>query len=117
MNRGDVVLVDFPYTDGRPGKVRPALVVQNDRDNVRLLDTVIALITGNTSRSDEDTQHLVDPASNSGATSGLHGLSCVLCRHIYTIRQSLIIRRIGTLSDDDLAAVDSCLAVALSLNR
>ena len=47
MKRGEVVLVDFPYTDGRASKVRPALVVQNDQDNALLRDTVVALITGN----------------------------------------------------------------------
>jgi hypothetical protein len=31
--RCDVVVVDFPFTDTRQSKVRPALVVQNDRDN------------------------------------------------------------------------------------
>jgi mRNA-degrading endonuclease toxin of MazEF toxin-antitoxin module len=35
MNRGDVVLVDYPFTTGG-AKVRPALVVQNDRDNARM---------------------------------------------------------------------------------
>jgi mRNA-degrading endonuclease toxin of MazEF toxin-antitoxin module len=31
VNRGDVVLVDYPFGTGGV-KVRPALVVQNDRD-------------------------------------------------------------------------------------
>ena len=44
--RGEVVLVDYPYSDGG-SKIRPALVVQNDRDNARLAKTVIVMITGN----------------------------------------------------------------------
>jgi mRNA-degrading endonuclease toxin of MazEF toxin-antitoxin module len=39
VRRGEVVLVDFPYGGGG-SKVRPALVIQNDRDNVRLLNTM-----------------------------------------------------------------------------
>ena len=35
--RGDVVIVEFPYVDGTRGKNRPALVVQCDRNNQRLL--------------------------------------------------------------------------------
>lgn len=31
--RGDVVMVDFPFTDTGQAKTRPAVVVQNDRDN------------------------------------------------------------------------------------
>lgn len=34
MNRGDVVILDFALYDPTD-KVRPALVVQNDRDNAR----------------------------------------------------------------------------------
>src|SRR5260370_42102707 len=35
VQRGEVVLVDFPYAGGSGSKVRPALVIQNDRDNAR----------------------------------------------------------------------------------
>ncbi len=31
VQRGDVVLVDYPYTTGGGTKVRPVLVIQNDR--------------------------------------------------------------------------------------
>jgi mRNA-degrading endonuclease toxin of MazEF toxin-antitoxin module len=31
--RGDVVIIDFPFTDLPQSKPRPALVIQNDRDN------------------------------------------------------------------------------------
>ncbi|CAN5368342.1 hypothetical protein BH10PLA2_BH10PLA2_11920 [soil metagenome] len=43
--RGDVVLVDFPFSTGAASKVRPALMGQNDRDNQRLQNTIIAHIT------------------------------------------------------------------------
>jgi len=33
VQRGDVVLVDYPYTAGGGTKVRPVLVIQNGRDN------------------------------------------------------------------------------------
>ncbi len=33
IRRGDVVIVDFPFMDTGQSKVRPAVVVQNDRDN------------------------------------------------------------------------------------
>jgi mRNA-degrading endonuclease toxin of MazEF toxin-antitoxin module len=55
---GDVVLVDYPFTTGR-AKVRPALVVQNDRDNARMTNTIVAQISGNTARVNEVTQHLI----------------------------------------------------------
>ena len=45
MKRGDVVLVDWPFAGGAGAKLRPALVVQNDRDNQRLTNTILAMIT------------------------------------------------------------------------
>jgi mRNA interferase MazF len=33
MKRGDVVLVDWPFSGGGSSKIRPALIIQNDRDN------------------------------------------------------------------------------------
>ena len=33
MNRGDVVLVDYPYSDATGRKIRPALIVQSDEKN------------------------------------------------------------------------------------
>ncbi len=62
VNRGDVVLVDYPFTTGG-AKVRPALVVQNDRDNARMTNTIVAQISGNTARVNEATQHLIELAA------------------------------------------------------
>ena len=60
--RGDIVYVETPFYD-RPGsKERPAVVIQCDRNNRRLLSTLIAGITTNTSRAgQEPTQLLIDP--------------------------------------------------------
>jgi mRNA interferase MazF len=49
IQRGDV-MVEFPYTDVARSKVRPAVVVQNNRDNQRLRKTIVAMITGNLRR-------------------------------------------------------------------
>jgi mRNA-degrading endonuclease toxin of MazEF toxin-antitoxin module len=47
VKRGDVVLLDHPFSDATGSKVRPALVVQSDARNVLLTETVVALITKN----------------------------------------------------------------------
>jgi len=82
--RGDVVLIEFPYVDGTHGKIRPALVIQCDRNNSRLQNTVVAMITGNVRfTATEPTQVLVDPKSPEGNSSGLHGRSAVKCENIF----------------------------------
>ena len=45
MNRGDVVLVDWPYSDRTGSKLRPAVVVQADFLNGLIDDTVLVQIT------------------------------------------------------------------------
>jgi mRNA interferase MazF len=116
MTRGDVVIVEFPYTDGTRGKNRPALVIQNDQDNRRLANTVVAMISGNTRHASEPTQVLVDPAKQGGSSSGLHGPSVVKSCNLFTIRQRDVSRTIGRLSDALLAEVDAALKTALGLS-
>jgi mRNA-degrading endonuclease toxin of MazEF toxin-antitoxin module len=89
--RGDVIIVAIPYHD-RPGaKERPALVVQCDRNNARLMSTVVAGITTNLKRvATEPTQFLVDPPSVEGASSALSAPSAVKCENLYTVSQTRI---------------------------
>ena len=98
MKRGDVVIVEFPYVDGRRGKNRPALIVQNDRDNERLTNTIVTMISGNIRNAAEPTQMLIDPSNSEGSSSGLHGLSVVKCNNLFTIARQDILRNIGNLS-------------------
>src|SRR5262245_2802655 len=116
MNRGDVVIVDFPFTSGGVSKVRPALVVQCDRENRRLSKTIIAMITGNLRRATEATHYLVDPATPDGASSNLSGKSRISCINLYTIEQASIIRSIGRLSPVVMQRVDICLKETLGLS-
>jgi mRNA interferase MazF len=113
--RGDVVIVDFPFTDQRTSKVRPALVVQNDQDNQRLRKTIIAMVSGNLRRAGEPTHVLVDPSTPDGNSSGLHGVSAVTCVNLYTVEQSSVIRTIGCLSAATMNQVNAALKAALEL--
>lgn len=115
MNRGDVVLVDFPYTSGLQGKVRPAVVVQNNRDNQRLSKTIVAMVTGNLRRAGEPTHLLIDPATPNQAAAGLHAKSLVVCVNLFTIEQSSVLRTIGQLNSKALDQLNDCLRAALAL--
>jgi mRNA interferase MazF len=115
MKRADVVIVDIPYIEGRGSKKRPALVVQDDHDNQRLTNTIVAMISGNIEHASEPTQLLVDPATTEGSSSGLHGPSVVKCCNLFTIAQADIQRIIGRLSGAMIAKLDDCLKAALDL--
>ncbi len=95
VNRGDVVLVDYPFTTGG-AKVRPALVVQNDRDNVRMTNTIVAQISDNTARVNEPTQDLIELVSEPGC--GLARDSALIATNLLTMHQGDILRVLGALS-------------------
>jgi mRNA interferase MazF len=115
MNRGDVVILDHPYSDGSGSKVRPALVVQNDRDDRRLTNTIVALITGNTSRAGEPTHLLIDVTTAEGSQSGLNRTSAVVCTNLFTVSQTRVRKIIGSLPASLMTKVDGCLKAALEL--
>src|SRR5436305_6676867 len=109
--RGDVVIVDFPYSEQTASKVRRALVVHADALNSARADTILAIITS--ASVGRTTEVLVDIQQEPG--SGLRFDSFVQCDTLVTLDQSLILRVIGTLSAQMMQQVDSCLKVALGL--
>lgn len=116
FNRGEVVLARFPFTDASGAKRRPALVVQCDRNNHRLHDVILALITSNTARAQtEPTQLLIEVATTAGQRSGLLHDSAIKCEHLMTIHEQWIERVIGQLSTETMQQVDQCLRAALEL--
>jgi mRNA interferase MazF len=112
VKRGDVVLVDYPFTAGG-AKVRPAMIVQNDRDNARMANTIVAQISGNLARLHEATQHLVELAAEPGC--GLTRDSALIATNLLTMDQNDIVRVLGSLSAATMAQIDDCLRVALGL--
>lgn len=115
MTRGDLVIVDFRSTNPAAG-VRPALVVQNDRDNARMRKTIVVQVTTNLSRVTELTQLLIDPTHLDWKRSGLKHPSAVACSNIYTIEQIDVARVIGSLSPSTMVEIEKCLKVAMSLS-
>jgi mRNA-degrading endonuclease toxin of MazEF toxin-antitoxin module len=115
MKRGDVVLADFPFQDVPGRKVRPAVVVQNDHDNLTLANTILVMITGNLADRGRPANVFIDPATADGAGSGLHGPSLIKCGNLAAVRQQRIVRIIGHLTDTALQQVDIGLKSALEL--
>jgi mRNA interferase MazF len=115
VRRGDVVLVLYPFASGRGASRRPALIVQNDRDNRRLDNTMIAQITTNVRRAREPTQLLIERSTLEGQQAGLLHDSVVSCNNLATVREDRINRVIGHLPDPLMASIDECLKTALGL--
>jgi mRNA interferase MazF len=116
VQRGDVVIVDYPNTSGAARKRRPAVVVQNDTNNRRLTNTIVVGITSNTSRVHEPTQMLIRVASPEGKQAGVMADSAITCENLLTIENGLISRKIGSLPAAILRQVDACLKLSLGLS-
>ena len=115
VHRGDIVLVDFPYSDQTGSKVRPALVVQSNVWNQVLDDTILALITSSHRRVGAATQCSIDISTAEGEQTGLRFNSIVQCENLITYDQSLTLRVLGSLSDSAMQQIDVCLKAALGI--
>jgi mRNA interferase MazF len=114
VSRGEIVLVDYPFSDRTGSKVRPALVVQTDSLNQRIDDTILAAISRSTHRA-SPTQLYIALATPEGKATGLRQNSMIQCENLLTYDQRLIITTIGRLLPSQMLQVDQCLRHALSL--
>lgn len=115
MKRGDVVRVDLPRPSGKPGReqfgIRPAIIVQDDA--MSSLPTVLVVpCTSQVLRLRlNGTVRLLPTPSN-----GLSVESVALTHQVRAIDRNRIVSVDGTLSADDLAAVDHELRRLLKLH-
>jgi mRNA-degrading endonuclease toxin of MazEF toxin-antitoxin module len=114
MNRGELVIIDFRSSVPKAG-VRPALVVQNDRDNARMSNTFVVQVTTTIWRKFQDTQLLLDSNHADWLRCGLRQPSVVNCSNIYTVDQRDVAKKIGSLSEATMRAIDECLGNALGM--
>lgn len=115
VSRGDIVLLYAPFVTRRGGKTRPMLIVQNDANNQRMQNTIVATITSNVSRAAEPTQVFIDVATPEGQQTGLLSNSIVSTENLLTVRQTHVRKRIGRLSTVLMSQVDDALKHSLAL--
>jgi mRNA-degrading endonuclease toxin of MazEF toxin-antitoxin module len=118
IRRGDVVVVDWPLfrpAVSQAAKARPAVVIQNDKDNGRLTNTILAMVTSVTHRRLEPTQFLIEIGTPDGKLTGLRQDSVVNCVNLLTVEQAKILVTIGMLPAPFVQKLNDCLKVALEL--
>jgi mRNA interferase MazF len=111
--RGDILLVRFPFSSGAGSKIRPALVVQSDVNNQRLSNIIVVATT--THRSHQPTQMLIELSTPEGKQSGLVKDSVVTCENIVTLDHSRIHAKIGSIPSSAMTRVNDCLKAALEI--
>ena len=99
---GDVVTVEFPYSDLQERKRRPGLVLAVDES-----DLVLARITTREPRDPRDVR------LENWSAAGLPKPSTVRLPKLVTVDKRLILRRVGRLDAVDRAAVVQALGAWL----
>lgn len=104
FNKGDVVLIPFPFTDFSTTKQRPALIVSSDQFNSKHKDVIAMAITSQIpTRIPEEEEYLLSTTDLN--TSGLPKKSIIKLGKIVTINQSLIRKKLGRLSKQTVSTI------------
>lgn len=107
--RGDVVLVDFGFSEGEGVKKRPALIISADNYHKNRQEVIISAITSNIKRilfgdtkiDEWEKAGLMYPSINTGI--------------IRTVKEGTIIHRLGTISPEDFQKIEENLKRAMGL--
>jgi mRNA-degrading endonuclease toxin of MazEF toxin-antitoxin module len=113
MRRGDVVEIDWQFSDLTGSKQRPAVVVQADFLNGLTDDTILVKVTSSRFGI-PGTEVEIDPAVETA--SGLSKVCYASCKDILTRDQTLIRRTVGFLTDAAMQQIETCLKTVLELS-
>ena len=102
--RGNIILVPFPFSDQSAIKKRPAIVISSDDYNESSPDIIIMAITSRT----EQAIYIGECFIENWQDAGLLRPSTTKPA-ISTIEKSLILKKLGRLSPSDLIAIDKVL--------
>jgi mRNA interferase MazF len=107
MNKGDIVLIPFPFTDLSGIKNRPALILIDGED-----DITVSFITTQL-KWQEDFDVKLEPSQ----TNGIKRTSLIRLRKLATIDKDLVIGKLGNLSQSELSNVDKNLVKIFKLGQ
>lgn len=105
MNKGEIVLIPFPFTDLSGIKNRPALVLVNGES-----DITVSFITTQI-KWQEDFDVKIEPTQ----ANGLKRTSLIRLSKLATIDKDLVIGKLGNLSPDESTNVDKNLVKIFKL--
>ena len=110
FHHGDVVLVPYPLTEPSPSKRRPAVILSSDHYNSSTGEIMIAPVTAH----GRSVPRIGDHTIIDWQEAGLLGPATVRTRLI-TIRASHVLRRIGAVSQRDMAGLSQWLRRVMDL--
>ncbi|MGH9832747.1 MAG: type II toxin-antitoxin system PemK/MazF family toxin [Blastocatellia bacterium] len=112
FNRGDVVLIPFPYTDLSAAKTRPAVIVSGSTYHGVRSELLLAYVSSQVLKA----HPLLDYVLTDLKAAGLPKPSFVRPK-VAAIEPTLVVHQVGQLAAQDLLEVDRRLRQALSLTE
>jgi mRNA interferase MazF len=110
--RGDVVLVPFPFADRPIAKKRPAVVLSSSAYHAACNEVVIAQITSKLAVAPRPGDHRVVAWREAGLL-----VPSLVRAKVATLHNGLLLRRLGAMLPSDMHAIDRGLVLALALGK
>jgi PemK-like, MazF-like toxin of type II toxin-antitoxin system len=110
FERGDIILVPFPFTDQKTIKKRPAVVISSSEYNKILSDVIIMAVTSQTERSFNVGECIIKDWQYAGLLK-----PSSIKPVISTIEQNLILKKLGSLSSEDRITLNEGIKELLDL--
>jgi len=107
MNKGDIVLISFPFSDLSGNKSRPAIILIESENDV----TVCFMTTQLKWQSDFDI--IIQPTE----LNGLKKTSLLRLNKFATIDKDLVIGRLGSLDDQSIDSLNFNLRKILKIDK
>ena len=113
LNKGDIVLVQFPFTDLSQTKLRPALILYS---NSVTNDITLCFISSQNVNNLTSEEFAIKDSDAEFSDTGLRISSKVRVTRIATLNNSLIVRRLGKLGTQYMEILNTTLKQAFQLS-
>jgi len=112
ISKGDIVLVNFPFTDLSQTKLRPALVLWLSRTGN---DVTLCAITSQNISNVNLEEFVIDASDPEFTNTGLRVSSKVRVTRIATLNHLLVARKLGKLSSKQVQVLNATMIQAFQL--
>ena len=112
IKKGDILLVDFPFTDLSQTKLRPALVLWVDATGD---DVTLCFISSQDITNLSPEKFILDPSDPEFKNTGLRTISKVRVTRVVTLERRLIKRRIGQLGINQTQQLNTVIIQAFKI--
>lgn len=107
-NQGDVILVAYPFGERAGGRKRPVLVISPNAYNRATGELVIAQVTSRISGPARPGDYAIEGWKEANLPR-----PALVRSRLATLKASLVLRRLGTLTEGDFAGVQRALQKVL----